>query len=222
MFSGQLLIEGLEEDGSAGTGGAIVFEGDDGKTPRVWAVIRGVKENSTVENTDSMLRFYNRSFSNGLRETMRIDSDGIVFNSTGSWATFSDRRLKEDIQYLDGALDRLLALEGVTFRYREPESVLGASGPRTGFIAQQVETVFPEWVSEDDQGMKYVAPIGFEALTVEALRELAERQESMIFGLRKRLDNQQSQLARLEMQLRTLVGAADVAQSGALAAGGQP
>ena len=220
VFDAQFKIEGSETTGNAGTGGAISFQGHDGSIPRVWGVIRAVKENSIDGNTDSVIRFYNRSFETSLRETMRIDSDGVTYNASGSWAVFSDERLKEDIRPLDGALDRLLALEGVTFRYRDPEMAMGATGVRTGFVAQQVETVFPEWVGENAEGIKYVSPSGFEALTIEALRELAQRQDATIAGLREHVDDQQQRLTRLEMQLRALAGRIDIRQPAAIAAAG--
>ncbi|MEN1729084.1 MAG: tail fiber domain-containing protein, partial [Pseudomonadota bacterium] len=221
IFGGQLRIESSEEDGSEESGGAVSFQGHDGSIPRVWGVIRSVKENNTVGNTDSVMRFYTRSFATSLRETMRIDSDGNVYNSSGSWSVLSDERLKEDIEPLDGALDRLLALEGVTFRYRSSESELMADGQRTGFLAQQVETVMPEWVGENADGVKFISPSGFEAMTVEALRELAERQDTLINNLQTRLENQQRQLVRLEVQLRALAGVRDPALDSSQAATGE-
>ena len=212
-FSGQLKIEGSETSGGAETGAAISFQGHDGNVARVWGAIRSVKENSSIDNTDSVMRFYTRSFETSLRETMRIDSEGVVYNETGSWAVFSDERLKDEIHPLDGALDRLLSLEGVTFRYRDPDSPMTANGIRTGFVAQQVEQVFPEWVGENAEGIKYVAPSGFEALTVEALRELAARQDATVAALRDRVEDQQQRLARLEMQLRALASDAQIDDS---------
>ncbi|MBL8010714.1 MAG: hypothetical protein JNJ64_08905, partial [Flavobacteriales bacterium] len=44
-------------------------------------------------------------------------------------------------------------------------------GTRIGFIAQEVEQVMPDWVEEVD-GYKRLTIRGFEALAVEALREL--------------------------------------------------
>jgi MYXO-CTERM domain-containing protein len=42
-------------------------------------------------------------------------------------------------------------------------------------IAQQVEEVFPEWVGTDADGYKTLTYRGFEALTVESLREIEAR-----------------------------------------------
>ncbi len=72
----------------------------------------------------------------------------------GAWSNFSDRRLKKDIEPLAGALERLLALRGVTFKYQDPKLKFGLPGRQVGMIAQEVEQVFPEWVDEDAEGYK--------------------------------------------------------------------
>jgi hypothetical protein len=83
---------------------------------------------------------------------------------------FSDRRLKENIEPLAGALGRLLALRGVTFEWKNPAR---GHGTQTGFIAQEVSEVFPGWVGERE-GYNVVAlpPMHLAALQIEALREL--------------------------------------------------
>jgi trimeric autotransporter adhesin len=91
----------------------------------------------------------------------------------GSWAVSSDARLKKHVEPLGGALERLLSLRGVSYEYRSPDA-LRPAGTHHGFVAQEVQKVFPRWVATDDAGYLTVAPQGFEALAVEALRELAE------------------------------------------------
>jgi hypothetical protein len=90
----------------------------------------------------------------------------------GAWAASSDARLKTDVVPLTGALDRLLQLAPVEYSYRNPNPAKRPSGRHIGFIAQDVAKVFPAWVATDDEGFLTVAPQGFEALTVEGLREL--------------------------------------------------
>lgn len=200
VFDGQLRLQGDEDSGAAETGAAISFAGHDGSIARVWGAIRSVKENSTVGNPRSVMRFYTRA-TGSLVERMRIDSNGVTYNGSGSWSTFSDRRLKKNIGGIERPLERLLALEGVRFEYRDPEQVLGAEGPRLGFIAQQVEEVFPEWVGENEDGYKHVTPSGFEALTVEALREVEMRRRDSVARLEARLQAQEERAERLEGQL---------------------
>lgn len=97
----------------------------------------------------------------------------------GSWANTSDVRLKENIHDLDGALDTLLALRGVTYEYKDPEAIGELDGVRTGFIAQEVEEIIPDWVWEAEDGYKRVTIRGFEALTVEAIRELKSENDEL-------------------------------------------
>ena len=97
----------------------------------------------------------------------------------GSWSVLSDARRKRDIRPLDGALTKLLRLEGKTYRYKDPTELGAAPGTCTGFIAQEVETVFPSWVAENAAGIKSLTITGFEALTVESLRELHQQNEAL-------------------------------------------
>lgn len=124
----------------------------------------------------------------------------------GSWAVPSDARLKSGVGPLAGTLDRLLALKPVEFTYRPevtPKS-LYLPGRQVGFIAQEVEQVFPEWVSVSDEGWKTVGPRGFEALTVEALREL-RAESALIDGAQSlRIAALETENARLRDESRTL------------------
>ena len=114
----------------------------------------------------------------------------------GSWSVASDARLKHDVHDLDGALERLLALRGVTFEYNDPQAISELDGERIGMIAQEVERVFPDWVEEAADGYKRMTIRGFEALTVEAFRDLQAQKDREIAELRERL-------MRLEARLET-------------------
>ena len=105
----------------------------------------------------------------------------------GAWSVPSDERLKKDIRPLEQALARLLQLHGVTYEYKNPESIHELSGQQTGMIAQEVEKVFPEWVETGRDGMKRLSVRGFEALAVEALRELRNEKDAQLSAMEKRL-----------------------------------
>lgn len=169
---GQLRLEGTETSGAEGTGAGISFIGHDGNIRRIWGHIESVKVNSAVGNTASRMSFYTRGLSGLPDEQVRINWNGQTFNKTGTWSFLSDERLKTDIRRIERPLDRLLGLNGVQFRFREDIGSPGGRGPRMGFIAQQVERVLPDWVTETAEGFKAVTPSGFRALTVEAIREL--------------------------------------------------
>ncbi|MBN2447177.1 MAG: tail fiber domain-containing protein [Phycisphaerae bacterium] len=116
----------------------------------------------------------------------------------GSWSVYSDRRLKTDIRPLENALERLLALRGVTYEYTKDAGWLAIPGRQVGLIAQEVEEVFPDWVAEDANGYKYTTIRGLEALVVEALRELRCERETEIEALRAENQELLARVARLE------------------------
>ncbi len=105
----------------------------------------------------------------------------------GGWGALSDVKAKHDIKDLSGSLDKLLKLRSVTFEYNEPARY--GTGTQTGFVAQEVEPIFPNWVDPGPQGMKTVTPRGFESLTVQALRELRAEKDGEIQDLKKELES---------------------------------
>ena len=125
-------------------------------------------------------------------------SAGAFKPGGGSWAASSDARLKTNVQPLDHPLDRLLQLRGVSFEYLRPDQAMHPAGRHDGFIAQEVQRVFPEWVGTTPDGYLAVGPTGFEALTVESFRQLREEKDAEIADLHGRLDDLASRLARLE------------------------
>ena len=97
----------------------------------------------------------------------------------GSWSTLSDRRTKTSIEPISGALESLLKLRGVTFEYSNPSAVGELPGTHIGMVAQDVEQVFPSWVDTGDDGYKRLTFRGFEALAVEAIRELEKQNQEL-------------------------------------------
>jgi hypothetical protein len=126
----------------------------------------------------------------------------------GSWSDLSDERLKKNIHPLAGVLDKLLELHGVSFEFKEPEKIQEPSGERIGMIAQDVEKVFPDWVSTGADGYKRLTFRGFEALTVEALRQLREEKDEKIGELEKENKNLETRLQKLELLMNDRNGGA--------------
>jgi len=103
-------------------------------------------------------------------------------NGTCEFDCGSDERLKENIAPLKGALNTLLQLKGVTFKYRNPEEQgKNAAGTQVGFVAQDVEKAFPQWVGEDSKGFKTltIQPNQIAAFEVESIRALAADNEEL-------------------------------------------
>jgi hypothetical protein len=96
-----------------------------------------------------------------------IDNSGN-FTTTGNVTAFSDIRVKENVEQIGGALDRLQAIRGVTYTRTDLEDKERRYG---GVIAQEIEEVLPEAIFERDdrKAVDYNAIIG---LLIEAIKEL--------------------------------------------------
>ena len=97
-----------------------------------------------------------------------------TLNPTGGGGTTglacsSDIRLKEDVKPLEGSLDKVEKLRGVSFLWKNTPDQKKRS---IGFIAQELEKVFPELVGEDKDGYKQVNYANFVAILTNAVKEL--------------------------------------------------
>jgi hypothetical protein len=116
----------------------------------------------------------------------------------GAWSSFSDKRLKKNVKPLNGTLDKLLKLRGVSYQWNEPEKYGKLTGTQVGLIADEVEEVFPDWVGIDSSGYKTLSIRGFEALAIEALREVQQANDELKStnrALEKRLKALEEKLA---------------------------
>jgi hypothetical protein len=116
------------------------------------------------------------------------------------------------VRPLDGALDQLLQLKGVTYEWVAPSEHGNDAATQRGFIAQDVEKkLFPNWVKDDG----YTAPDGqkyktlelrqIEALEVESIRELKAQNDD----LRAKLEGNQARTTKLEDRLNALQNGRD-------------
>jgi hypothetical protein len=80
-------------------------------------------------------------------------------------------------------------------------------------IAQEVEKVFPDWVDQGPDGMRRVTFRGFEALTVEALRDLKAREDAQIADKDAEIARLRSRLDKLESIVASLASPSNPAHS---------
>jgi hypothetical protein len=92
------------------------------------------------------------------------------------------------MEEIDRATHLIGELRGVTWEWREEAPEEAKDQPGIGLIAQDVEKVFPELVTEDEQGRKRVAYHGLIGPLVEAVKELDAR----LTALEARLDNREA------------------------------
>jgi len=97
-----------------------------------------------------------------------LDVSGSI-RASGTILQSSDERLKENIYPIDNAFDRVNNIEGVYFNWKDK------SERNVGVLAQQVEKVLPEVVSQDGNGYLNVDYGGIVPLLLEAIKELEAR-----------------------------------------------
>jgi hypothetical protein len=113
----------------------------------------------------------------GFREPSHLEASGKGMQNmqTGmSMGAASDEKLKEDIEPIENALDKVEQLEGKTYHYKKnPQGENDA-----GLIAQDIEKVLPEAVIEKD-GYKFVKYQALVGLLVNATKELHEKVQEL-------------------------------------------
>ena len=118
-------------------------------------------------------------FSTGNTIRGRINSSGItVTGNVTAYGSLSDEKLKENIEVIPNALDKVSKIKGVIFNYKKDGS------KSTGLIAQDLEKVLPEAVYktrpiDEDEDVKAVHYGNTVGLLVEAIKELKSEIEEL-------------------------------------------
>ena len=99
-------------------------------------------------------------------EKIKTSATGVTVSGTCQATDFnstSDIRLKDNIQVIEDPLAKLVQIEGVSFNWKENNK------PALGVIADQVQEILPELVTEGDP--KTVNYNGLIGLLIEAVKE---------------------------------------------------
>ena len=104
---------------------------------------------------------------NDTTPSYRLDVNGEI-RATGNIIAFSDSRVKDNVETIENALDKVTQLRGVSYTRNDIED----KSTQLGVIAQEVLEVAPELVTLDDKGMYSVAYGNMNGLLIEAIKEL--------------------------------------------------
>ena len=99
--------------------------------------------------------------------------------ASGNITAFSDSRVKEDVELIDNALDKVKQVRGVTFTRNDVEDT---ETRHAGVIAQELQAVLPEAVYPTQSGMLSVDYGNTIGLLVEAIKELTAKVEALEGG----------------------------------------
>jgi hypothetical protein len=107
---------------------------------------------------------------------LTVNQSGTL-TMTGDVVAYSDERLKENVQTIDSALDKVLSMRGVYYNRIDLED----KRRKVGVIAQEVEKVLPEVVSKysednDTRAVDYGKMVG---VLIEAIKEQQKQIEEL-------------------------------------------
>lgn len=132
--------------------------------------------------------------------TVGLFSDGTQSCSVrpataGSISCSSDERLKKNIQTVDdsASLETILKLQTVTYEWKSVDD-----GRHSGYIAQEVEKVAPEFVINGSDGFKQVSYTGFIPLITGAIKELHGRIKTQALQIASKADEAELESLRKE------------------------
>ena len=133
------------------------------------------------------------SYSTAMGSSVTASGTGELYNSGNvkglSFVSTSDKRVKQNISPFSGALSKVMLLSPKTYFYNTvefPRFEAEKDKPQIGFIAQEVEAIFPEMVTTDgdEVGLKGVRYGQLTAVLVQAIKE----QQEMIKELQERIN----------------------------------
>jgi hypothetical protein len=96
-----------------------------------------------------------------------------------SFSSASDARLKKDVAHLEGALEKMDQIRGVTYHWIDENQ---PKERQVGVIAQEIQAVYPELVREGGNGFLSVDYPKLTAVLIESIKEL----KAMVFDLAKK------------------------------------
>jgi len=122
----------------------------------------------------------------------------------------SDEKFKKNISDYNNALDNIMKLRPVTYEMKTDEYPFMnfEKGTQIGFIAQEMESIFPSLVvsgahpGENDPFIEYkgINYIGLTPILVKALQE----QQIMIDSLKSKYESLQKRLEEIESKLESI------------------
>jgi hypothetical protein len=112
----------------------------------------------------------------GIAKALQVGGDVVAYAS-------SDERLKDNIQNIENPIEKVQSLKGVTWDWNDNADEVQQSLPNVGVIAQDVEKVLPQLVTDRDNGFKGVDYAKLTGLLIEAVKD----QQKQIDELKSKL-----------------------------------
>jgi hypothetical protein len=137
-------------------------------------------------------------------------TNGCIQGNGGATLTgtcISDQRLKTNINDITNVLDRLTSLRVVNFNWNQTANdVFGndMNSINTGFVAQNVQSLFPELTTENQQGFTEVNYSALQLYAIQGVKELTERVDTSSSTLVTIANQMTADIATASSSLATL------------------
>ena len=148
---------------------------DNASTPQLsLSISPGVSSTNptyTASGANNTTHFFRTNSGGSTTTGLSIASSGIT--AAGNVTAYSDERLKDNIETIEGGLDIVEQLRGVTYERNDRDT----DKEGIGVIAQEVEEVLPQIVktADDEMGTKSVDYGKLTSVLIEAVKELSAR-----------------------------------------------
>ena len=189
--SGNLLV------GTTGAGGSKFRVNSSGLAGAFYVTAASTTATEAIQivkydNNSTTAQVFQKFYINdGAAACGQINANGA---NTAAFGSTSDSRLKENIVDLPSQLSNIMALRPVEFDYIESEG----GGHQIGFIAQEVQAIYPDLVGERADGM----------FTLTDLNKNDARLIKAIQELKALVDTQASTITQLQADVAALKGTA--------------
>ena len=136
----------------------------------------------------------------------RVTAGNIASNgATTTYNTSSDYRMKENVQPMSGALNKILALKPVTYTWKSEFAGTKTNGH--GFIAHELQEVIPDCVTGEKDAIQTVDDLDAEGNKI-GIKELPSYQSVdtsfLIATLTAAIQEQQTMIAQLQSDVAAL------------------
>ncbi|NCQ70615.1 MAG: tail fiber domain-containing protein [Microcystis aeruginosa W13-13] len=119
---------------------------------------------------------------------------GQWMGTDGTWKHNSDISLKKDISSMNNILDKVIQLNPVHFTWKD------SNLSNIGFIAQEVQQIFPELVSSvnrNGDNLKGLSYDSFGVIAIAAIKEMKSKYDQEIKILQEQIKILQEQIAKI-------------------------
>ncbi|MDJ1499539.1 tail fiber domain-containing protein [Xanthocytophaga agilis] len=166
----------------------LILEAQSSSGTSQWEIVTAASNGKT-----DYLTFYH----NNTLLSYMDGADGLI-------KSFSDRTLKKNIERLNHVMPNVMRLQPTRYHYLHNTD----ESPKSyGFIAQEVEKIFPDLIQEVD-GKKSLNYSAFTTIAIQAIKEQQEQINALQKQLAEKqstLDQQRAQLEKLESGLNQLM-----------------